>query len=215
MQRVRTVRRPILIATLLITWAVAVAAGVGSLWKYETQAGPAVVTHAHWPAGAVVGLDSSRANLLLWLHPHCPCSRATLGELARVMTRCEGKIAATVFVLQPPNKPQGWERTDLWFTAARIPGVTVVADADGAEARRFGASTSGHAMLYSAQGRLLFCGGITAGRGHGGDNAGASAITALVRNHKPHQTSEQPARTAVFGCPLQDSTCTSEVSCPQ
>ena len=70
-------------------------------------------------------------------------------------------------------------------------------DGDGQEARLFHAVTSGQTVLYDSQGRLLFSGGITASRGHSGDNAGRSAIVSLVNAEVPDRT-----ETLVFGCPL-------------
>ena len=49
-------------------------------------------------------------------------------------------------------------------------------DDDGAEARRFGAETSGQTLLYDARGALAFSGGITGARGHAGDNAGRASL---------------------------------------
>ncbi len=43
-----------------------------------------------------------------------------------------------------------------------------------------GSSTSGQVLLYDPSGRLAFSGGITAARGHVGDNAGSDAIVGLV-----------------------------------
>ena len=70
-------------------------------------------------------------------------------------------------------------------------------DNDGIEARRFGSSASGQVLLYNPQGKLLFSGGITASRGHSGDNDGRTAIVALL-------TQGQAAKdeTPVFGCQL-------------
>ena len=70
-------------------------------------------------------------------------------------------------------------------------------DNDGIEARRFGSSTSGQVMLYNTQGKLLFSGGITASRGHSGDNDGRTAIVALLTQGQA-LTDETP----VFGCQL-------------
>ena len=57
-------------------------------------------------------------------------------------------------------------------------------------------ATSGHALLFDRDGRLLFRGGITPARGHEGDNFGASAIAARLAG--------RPARAEapVFGCPI-------------
>jgi len=61
----------------------------------------------------------------------------------------------------------------------------------------FRIETSGDLVLYDADGRLLFHGGITSARGHSGDNLGRSAIQALLWK-EPAQT----ASTSSFGCPL-------------
>ena len=68
-------------------------------------------------------------------------------------------------------------------------------------ARRYGAATSGYAVLYAPDGRLAFAGGITAGRGHEGDNAGEDAILDAI-NSGP--AGGCPTRMPVFGCALFD-----------
>lgn len=133
-------------------------------------------------------------------HPHCPCTQASVGELAQIMARLQGKVAAYVLFVKPKEAGRDWEDTDLRRSAEAIPGVKVVFDPDGVEARRFGAETSGHTQLFSTDGRLLFSGGITASRGHAGDNAGESAIVALVNNQTPART-----QTLVFGCALANT----------
>ena len=81
----------------------------------------------------------------------------------------------------------------------------------GAEANLFGAATSGQTMVYDPGGRLRFSGGITAARGHYGDNVGVSAIARLidtpefsgragtVHRNKPVVVA---STNAVYGCPL-------------
>jgi hypothetical protein len=125
------------------------------------------------------------------------------------MAVCDGKLTATVLMLRPRDAPVGWERTDLWHSAAAIPGVLVLADEGGAERRRYGAATSGQTFLYAVDGRLLFAGGITESRGHSGDNAGRSAILSLVRGPSDRPRSE-PIRTPVYGCALLDPSSTCE-----
>jgi hypothetical protein len=82
--------------------------------------------------------------------------------------------------VRPHGTPDGWDDTDLRRSAAEIPGVTVMSDLDEAEADLFSAQASGQTMLYDASGKLLFSGGITASRGHSGDNAGSSSIVSFV-----------------------------------
>ena len=63
--------------------------------------------------------------------------------------------------LKPKQSGSEWEDTELRRSVAAIPSVMVLSDVDGAEARRFGAETSGHTLLFDRDGRLLFSGGIT------------------------------------------------------
>jgi hypothetical protein len=130
-------------------------------------------------------------------HPRCPCTQASLGELAKIMAHLQGRVSAYVLFLTPHAAKSDWENAELRRTASKIPGVTVVSDVDGIEARKFGAETSGHTFLYDRGGTLLFDGGITESRGHAGDNAGENSIVALVNDHHSSVT-----RTFVFGCSL-------------
>ena len=120
-----------------------------------------------------------------------------MSELAQLIAHTQGKLRAYVIFFQPPDSGTEWTQTDLRESATAIPGVTVLTDRSGAEARRFGAETSGHALLFGVDGKLLFNGGITASRGHAGDNAGESAIVSIVNGHGAPQD-----RTVVYGCSL-------------
>jgi hypothetical protein len=116
------------------------------------------------------------------------------------MAHCQGRLKAYVLFLKPTGFSDDWEKTDLWQSAASIPGVYAVADDGGVEASRFHAATSGQTILYDKDGHLIFSGGITASRGHSGDNAGRSAIVSLV-----NAGSAESSETYVFGCPLFDA----------
>jgi len=150
-----------------------------------------------WPACPDIVRDSKRFTLVMALHPQCPCSRASVHELAELMARTGGRLAAVAIFVVPTGAPHDWLNTDLFEQARQIPGVNLIVDRDGADARRFGASTSGQVALYDVGGRLLFNGGITDGRGHEGDNAGLSAILDLV-----HDRTSSVFATPVYGCPL-------------
>jgi hypothetical protein len=115
------------------------------------------------------------------------------------MARLQGKVYAYVLFLKPQPSGVQWEDTDLRRSAAAIPGVKVLSDVDGVEARRFGAETSGHTLLFGRDGRLLFSGGITESRGHAGDNTGEHSIESLVKDQVPARTA-----TSVFGCALAE-----------
>jgi hypothetical protein len=164
---------------------------------------------ANWPAESRIELAPNSETLVMVAHPRCPCTRASMNELARIMARVQGKVRAYVLFLKPHNSDADWNDTDLRRSAAEIPGVTVLTDIDGVEAHRFGAETSGHTLLFDPTGRLLFSGGITESRGHAGGNAGESAIISLVTNHKSEHRS-----TFVFGCPLTGPARETVAPCP-
>lgn len=182
-----------------ITWIAAVAFGLGSLLQYEHTPGPVGTISQEWP-NTQIERASDRPTLVMLAHPRCPCTIASVDELARTMARLQGKVLAYVLLVKPNESGPDWDDTNLQRTAEAIPGVKVILDPDGVEAGRFGAETSGHTFLFGEDGHLLFSGGITASRGHAGDNAGESAIAALVNHQTPART-----RTLVFGCSLAHS----------
>lgn len=190
-------RRIVVVSTLL--WLLAVSIGLGFLWSYQNKPGVGAEPPAQWPADSRIQRAQDHDTLVMLVHPHCPCTRASIGELALLMAHTEGRLTAYVLFLKPAGFSEDWEKTDLWQSAAGIPGVTTITDEEGAEAHRFHALTSGQTVLYDAEGRLLFRGGITASRGHAGDNSGRSAIVSLVNAGAAEQ-----AETPVFGCPIFD-----------
>ncbi len=192
--------KKILIGGLIAGWIAVTGSGMFYLARYQTTAGAVATTPMDWPSDSKIARRGDRDTLVLFAHPKCPCTTATMTELAIVMTECRDRLDTTVMFVRPPGMPVGWEKTDLWTTAAAIPGVTVRSDVGGVESARFGAQTSGQAVLFDRSGRLLFCGGITPGRAHEGDNAGRDSIVARVLGTKPAAT-----QTPVFGCALIDS----------
>jgi hypothetical protein len=156
----------------------------------------------------VLARTPGQPTLVLLAHPQCSCTVASLDELGEALARARTPPKAYVLFLKPEGFSNGWEQTDSWRIAAALPGVTAVRDDSGREARRFGAATSGQTLLYDADGTLLFSGGITAARGHAGDNAGRSELVSLLNRGQSARAatfnSGQSVHdaTSVFGCPL-------------
>jgi hypothetical protein len=181
-----------------IFWLVAVGGGMAVLRNYESTSGTAGDPPANWPAESHIPQTTGLPTVIVMGHPKCPCTRATISELAVMMARLHDHATAVVVLVRPHGTPDGWDDTDLRRNAAQIPGVTVMSDLDEVEADRFHAEVSGQTMLYNADGKLLFSGGITASRGHAGDNVGRSSIVSLVTDGTAEHT-----RTPVFGCALR------------
>ncbi len=183
-----------------VSWIAALAAGFSIIWNYELTAAPAGVAPTEWPEEAGVPFQIGRPNLVLVAHPRCPCTRASLGELARLVAWADGNLAVHVLFTRPEGAPDGWTDTDLWASAALIPGADVRVDEGGRAAEHFGALTSGQVFVYDRAKRLQFAGGITAARGHAGDNAGSAAVLDVIE----HGTTDR-AQTPVFGCGLREA----------
>jgi hypothetical protein len=175
--------------------------------QYSETPGLAGSPPAGWPESSAVPPPHGCPALLMFVHPQCPCSQASVGELERLVASCPGQFRATVLFLKPDGTTDDWVKTGLWDRAEAIPGVTVLSDGDGNEARRFHAGTSGQTMLYDSEGTLLFNGGITPARGHSGDNAGSAAVASLLG----HPLSS-PVKTPVFGCALNEIECRQETA---
>ncbi len=192
-------RRRLAFIGLAVLWLLIVSVGLGTIWTYEQTPGVAAEPPAQWPNSSRIQRTPGEATLIILAHPHCPCTRASIGELAAIMAHSQGRLTAYVLFIKPTATSDDWGNTDLWQSAAAIPGVKVILDPDGREAMLFHASTSGQSVLYDSAGNLLFSGGITASRGHSGDNDGANAILSLVNAGVSDRT-----ETLVYGCPLFD-----------
>ncbi|RYX86848.1 hypothetical protein EON83_01305 [bacterium] len=179
-----------------LAWLFLVTAGLGFTLNYEATPGVAA-TASDWPVASHLQLATNKATLLVMAHPQCPCTRATIEELNNLLASCQDKVQVNVLFWKPKGYPKNWEQTALWRAAAAIPGVKVVTDEGGVEAHRFHASTSGQVFLFNPTGKLIFSGGITAGRGHIGDNAGRDAIVSLLTTGKAERQ-----KTFVYGCSL-------------
>lgn len=191
--------RRIAFSLFVCLWLAAVCFGVGLLWSYNHAAGAQSAPPEHWPEGTSIDRNAGGDTLVMLAHPKCPCTRASLEELSKLMTSCKGRLTVHVLFVTPSASASDWPKTDLWTSASSIPGVTVSIDRDGRKASQFGALTSGQVVLYDASGKLLFSGGITQSRGHAGDNAGRSAIESLV-----NRGTAEAGNSLVFGCPLFD-----------
>jgi hypothetical protein len=182
---------------IVAIWALVAGAGLLGLAAYDFRPDDGGSPLANWPKSSRIVRDLTRANLIVWLHPRCPCSGATLDELSERVARARGKIRLHVVFIKPRSVPEGWERGELWRRAEAIPDARLIVDDAGVEASRFGAVTSGHVSLYGVDGRVRFSGGITRSRGCRGENPGLAAVTAALAGDAPGS-----GRSCVFGCPL-------------
>lgn len=178
-------------------WLFAVMGGTLMMMRYSEASGASAQAPPQWPQESMVPGPAGQPVLLMFVHPKCPCSRASLGELERLLAQAPGRFDTCLLFLRPPGTGVEWAQDGLWQKAALIPGITLKVDDDGREADLFHAATSGQTLLYDGSGKLLFEGGITTARGHAGDSAGQQAVLTLLER-KLAGVIETP----VFGCSL-------------
>ncbi len=182
---------------LACLWAVGIGGGMFLLARHDGSPGGAARAPEHWPSDSQISRDGRRPTLIMFAHPRCPCTRASLGELEKLVARRPDGATCWVVYFEPTDADREWQTTDFPAAASVIPGVHVIRDVDGREARRFGAQTSGQTLLYDSGGTLRFSGGMTFARGHAGDNDGRASIESLLANG-----ASEVSQTPVFGCPI-------------
>jgi len=182
-------------------WMVLAVLGMGSLTEYSATAGRETDFPEKWPAHSSLDYAPTKPTMVLVLHPHCPCSRATVEEFSRILADAPTAAKTYVLLAQPPEADGAWSDTELAASVRALPGVEVLVDIDEVETSHFGAVTSGTTLLFDTNGALRFAGGITASRGHAGDNLGAQTLAKLLAPGAAAQS--DLALTPVFGCPLQ------------
>jgi hypothetical protein len=191
-------------------WILALFGGIHGLLNYESTPGSVTASPGTWPAQAAISRTPGHFTLVMAAHPRCPCTRASIEELSRILERNPNPVEVQVLFFTPLGA--GWTQTDLWRQAVAIPGVKASWDEDGVEAARFGARTSGHVLLFNPDGKLLFSGGITGSRGHIGPSKGNVSLAAWLT---PGEIGDREA--PVFGCALTnpESDCTKgNQTCP-
>jgi hypothetical protein len=181
----------------IVAWLALIAGSYAWLLRYSFASGKTSVAPHTIPADLATPSQSARPQLLLALHPRCPCSRATMNELAKILSRVPNTSKVTVLMYKPPNEPDSWLEGAL-LDACRRMHCQVRPDPGGRLAASLGSFTSGGVVLYDADGKLRYQGGITSSRGHEGDNAGERAIIEILLGHRDSHKS-----MPVFGCPIQ------------
>ncbi len=189
-----------LILTLALTvWALAVGIGLGWLTNYSLRPGHAAQAPLLITSDLTKYREKNRPTFLLFAHPRCPCTRASIAELARLVAQNQGRANFRVLFFQPLTQPREWAHSSLWEQAAQIPEVNVASISE-LDLQRFGVFTSGQTLLYDATGQMVFSGGITSARGHEGDNMGRTIVSEFLHGKMP-----PVAQTPVFGCLISDA----------
>lgn len=179
-------------------WAALVLIGFGYLHTYGARAGELADGPQTWRDGTLEGV-AGRPRVLLFAHPRCSCTRASIAELTHVVEA--HALRATVVFWQPERADAEWRSSPTIDMVQQHPLLDAAWDPGGKVCRSFDAATSGQCLVYDANGRLRFSGGITAGRGHEGANEGRQTVDRLLSESGDPPTGVHTF--PVFGCRLE------------
>jgi hypothetical protein len=192
-------KRRLFTAALIVAatiWIATVAAAYEAIRRFETTPGLPASAPRTWPAATAVPRTTGAWSLVMLVHPHCSCSRASVSELAEIVEQAPRGVQTTVLVFRPREMAAGWERTNVYDAATRLRRARVMIDHDGAEAQLFGGFTSGQTFLYDDMGRLRYAGGVTSLRGHAGMNRGRADVIRIATGRNGNGSHP------VFGCAI-------------
>lgn len=183
--------------TLSMIWLLISIFGVFYLFQYSAKPGASSKNSTIWPVGSHISKPKEKNTLVIFAHPHCPCSKATIRELERLIPHIKDKVDMHVVFVKPKNKNITWVKGSLWKQVQSLPSVHASIDQDGFESKVFGAKTSGQVYFYNSNNKLVFSGGITPSRGHEGDSLGRKYILDAIQS-----PTDEIKISQVFGCAL-------------
>ncbi len=199
--------RAYLLYSLLSVWCIAVASGFALLSLYSQRSSPESQPPRVWPEHVLLECPSGVAKLLVFIHPKCPCTSATLSELDRLIAEVGTGLQVVFLVDCPEDLRDDWMYSESTSRCRSMPQSSTVVDYDGKLAREFHATTSGFCLLYMDR-KLCFQGGLTTERGHEGESLARVAIRQLLSNGQGKNY-----RAPVFGCPLSWSVGINPLAC--
>ncbi len=177
--------------------------GFSFLTIYSLTAGPSGIdaSFANYKPLALESLTYDRPwQLLIGIHPKCPCSNSSVAELRKLMELNSDRMRCRALVFVPAFVPRDWAETPCVAELRSIPGVTTEFDYGGEELLKAGILTSGGTILSDRNDLVVFHGGITPSRGHEGPNLGSESITAIVEGRDTLASA-----TPIFGCRIHVS----------
>src|ERR1044071_8344384 len=101
-------KKRLVLATAVAVWAIVVGVGLRTLLLYSQTPGALASPPSAWPSRSPVSLARGRMSLVIFPPPPCPCTRASLGELALILASCPREVEPTVLFYRYEKSPPEW-----------------------------------------------------------------------------------------------------------
>ena len=159
---------------------------------FDSTPGAKATAPNNWPIESRIVRSPGRKQLLMFVHPECTCSIASLEQLRMLQSQLGSQLEAHVVLWHASagTSKRNWPKESG--------GAAITDDRDGLEALRFGAKTSGQTLIYDETGRLIYAGGLTVFRGEAGGEPVLQNLISRLRTKARDPYLER----AVFGCPI-------------
>ena len=153
---------------LVLIWIALVIVISSYFYIYQYTDGHIVVRQDYSDA---IKLLNSKAEVeypltLLFLHPECPCSDASIYELQQIQ-KLNKEMNYKVVISYPKNTFEKWSNSNRAKRQLNRDSIfELLDDKENVLAKAFGAYTSGFTLIFNTPEDLVFAGGITPSRGH-------------------------------------------------
>src|SRR4051794_18317405 len=83
--QLRRVAARIAVTVAVLAWLCGIALGIEALWTYKSTPGEGAVAPARWPGSKQIAPVAGQSTLVMFVHPLCSCTRASLTELDSIL----------------------------------------------------------------------------------------------------------------------------------
>jgi hypothetical protein len=186
-----------------VLWLLSALAAFSYINRYSTRPGAVGELPPRSEIQRILS-NNDQTSIILFVHPKCVCSDATVDELKDLLSQFEKKQQPQVYVqfYYPADKTPEWAKeSDLYKKLSLFKDWHLRLDQAGGQAFAWGAMTSGYAIMVNKQGNVIFNGGLTVTRGHRGENIGKSGLKKAISFYS-ELSPDTPLQGPTFGCSL-------------
>src|SRR5689334_4396908 len=104
-----TARHKSILIFAALVWVVAIGVGFTFLLRYSVEPGAPAVAPQQWPRESVIPAPRNQYVLVMTMHPHCPCTRASVAELNNLMAMLRrDHVKGYVLAVKPAEFGDDW-----------------------------------------------------------------------------------------------------------